>query len=207
MGPRVELPGAAGSSAYSRWRGWAGSARPRSRCGPRTWSPASFPGGQLFIDLQGYTPSIGPVAPEGTRCGSLLFALGVAREQIPEGLAERAALYRGQLAETRTLVILDNAASLAQVEPLLPGTAGCLVLVTSGRALSGLDSQVLALDTLPPDEAAALFRAAARAWPPRRRQPARGGDRRALRLPALAIRVLAARLGPAPGADHRRRAG
>ena len=119
-----------------------------------------FPGGQLFIDLQGYTPGVRPVAPEDA-LRSLLFALGVAREQIPEGLAERAALYRGQLAETRTLVILDNAASLAQVEPLLPGTAGCLVLVTSRRALSGLDSQVLALDTLPPDEAAALFHAAA----------------------------------------------
>jgi tetratricopeptide (TPR) repeat protein/transcriptional regulator with XRE-family HTH domain len=119
-----------------------------------------FPDGQLFIDLQGYTPGVEPVAPEDA-LRSLLFALGVAREQIPEGLAERAALYRGRLAETRTLVILDNAASLAQVEPLLPGTAGCLALVTSRRALSGLDAQVLALDTLPTDEAAALFRAAA----------------------------------------------
>jgi tetratricopeptide (TPR) repeat protein/transcriptional regulator with XRE-family HTH domain len=118
-----------------------------------------FRDGQLFIDLQGYTPGVRPVAPEDA-LRSLLFALGVAREQIPEGLAERAALYRGQLAETRTLVILDNAASLSQVEPLLPATAGCLVLVTSRRALSGLDSQVLALDTLPPDEAAGLFRAA-----------------------------------------------
>ena len=119
-----------------------------------------FPDGQLFIDLQGYTPGVAPVAPEDA-LRSLLFALGVAREQIPEGLAERAALYRGRLAETRTLVILDNAASLAQVEPLLPGTAGCLALVTSRRALSGLDAQVMALDTLPPDEAVALFRAAA----------------------------------------------
>jgi tetratricopeptide (TPR) repeat protein/transcriptional regulator with XRE-family HTH domain len=119
-----------------------------------------FPDGQIFIDLQGYTPGVRPVAPEDA-LRSLLFALGIAREQVPESLAERAALYRGQLAETRTLVILDNAASLAQVEPLLPGTAGCLVLVTSRRALSGLDSQVLTLDALPPDEAAGLFRAAA----------------------------------------------
>ena len=152
-----------------------------------------FPDGQLFIDLQGYTPGVRPVAPEDA-LRSLLFALGVAREQIPEGLAERAALYRGRLAETRTLVILDNAESLAQVEPLLPGTGGCLVLVTSRRALPGLDSQVMALDTLPPDEAAELFRAAA------------GPDRIAADDPQvaeivelcgylpLAIRVLAARL-------------
>lgn len=152
-----------------------------------------FPDGQLFIDLQGYTPGVRPVAPEDA-LRSLLFALGVAREQIPEGLAERAALYRGWLAETRTLVILDNAESLAQVEPLLPGTGGCLVLVTSRRALPGLDSQVMALDTLPPDEAAELFRAAA------------GPDRIAADDPQvaeivelcgylpLAIRVLAARL-------------
>jgi tetratricopeptide (TPR) repeat protein/transcriptional regulator with XRE-family HTH domain len=152
-----------------------------------------FPDGQLFIDLQGYTPGVRPVAPEDA-LRSLLFALGVAREQLPEGLAERAALYRGRLAETRTLVILDNAASLAQVDPLLPGTAGCLVVVTSRRALSGLDSQVLALDTLAPDEAAGLFRAAA--------GPDRPADDDAHvaeivelcgYLP-LAIRVLAARL-------------
>jgi tetratricopeptide (TPR) repeat protein/transcriptional regulator with XRE-family HTH domain len=152
-----------------------------------------FPDGQLFIDLQGYTPGVRPVAPEDA-LRSLLFALGVAREQIPEGLAERAALYRGQLAQTRTLVILDNAASLAQVEPLLPGTAGCLVLVTSRRALSGLDSPVLALDTLPPDDATALFRAAA--------GPGRlaGDDPQVAEIVELcgylplAIRVLAARL-------------
>ena len=152
-----------------------------------------FPDGQLFIDLQGYTPGVRPVAPEDA-LRSLLFALGVAREQIPEGLAERAAVYRGRLAETRTLVILDNAESLAQVEPLLPGTVGCLVLVTSRRALSGLDSQVIALDTLPPEEAAELFRAAA--------GPGRltGDDPHVAEIVELcgylplAIRVLAARL-------------
>ena len=164
-----------------------------------------FPDGQLFIDLQGYTPGVAPVAPEDA-LRSLLFALGVARELIPEGLAERAALYRGRLAETRTLVILDNAASLAQVEPLLPGTAGCLALVTSRRALSGLDAQVLALDTLPPDEAVALFRAAA-PWPPRRGRPAHRGDRRALRLPAARHQGPRRPAGPAPRAGHRRRAG
>ena len=152
-----------------------------------------FPDGQLFIDLQGYTPGVRPVAPEDA-LRSLLFALGVAREQLPEGLAERAALYRGRLAETRTLVILDNAESLAQVEPLLPGTGGCLVLVTSRRALSGLDSQVIALDTLPPDDAAELFRAAAG---PGRLTPDDPHVAEIVELCGylpLAIRVLAARL-------------
>jgi transcriptional regulator with XRE-family HTH domain len=58
-----------------------------------------FPDGQLFIDLKGYTPGVRPLAPQDA-LSSLLVALGVAREQIPVGLAECAALYRGRLASS-----------------------------------------------------------------------------------------------------------
>ena len=70
----------------------------------------------------------------------------------------RAERWRGRLAGKKVLLVLDDAAGHAQVGPLLPGTAGCLVLVTSRRRLIALDgAQPLALDTLPPDQAIELF--------------------------------------------------
>lgn len=119
-----------------------------------------FPDGQLFIDLQGYTPDVRSVAPEEA-LGTLLGMLGWSAEGIPPKLPERAALYRGQLAATRTLIVLDNAASLDQVEPLLPGDAGCLVIITCRHAL-GLDGARLVPLGMPPrEEAADIVRAAA----------------------------------------------
>ena len=116
-----------------------------------------FPGGQLFIDLHGYTKGQPPREP-GDALGTLLRVLEVPPQQIPAQLEERAALYRQRLAGTRTLVVLDNAASEAQVRPLLPGTAGCLVLVTSRRRLRGLhDARVVSLDVLPEADAVALL--------------------------------------------------
>ena len=56
------------------------------------------------------------------------------------------------------LLVLDDAAGHEQVRPLLPGTPGSLVLITSRRRLTALeDAAVISLDTLPPGEAAALL--------------------------------------------------
>jgi hypothetical protein len=56
------------------------------------------------------------------------------------------------------MLILDDAAGHQQVEPLLPASPGCLVLVTSRRRLTALASTTtLSLYTLAPDEAVALF--------------------------------------------------
>jgi tetratricopeptide (TPR) repeat protein len=67
-----------------------------------------------------------------------LRALGVPGPQMPEGLDERAEVYRNLLAGRRILVVLDDAASESQVSPLLPGSGGAAVLVTSRTRLAGL---------------------------------------------------------------------
>ncbi|OIJ91786.1 hypothetical protein BIV25_28950 [Streptomyces sp. MUSC 14] len=117
-----------------------------------------FPDGQLFIDLHGYTRGMAPREPADALAG-VLQAYGVPPSQIPTDLDARAALYRDRLAGTRTLVILDNAHSEAQVRPLLPGDGGCLVMVTSRRRLNALDDAwALPLDVLPVADAVALLR-------------------------------------------------
>jgi len=116
-----------------------------------------FPDGQLFVDLHGFTAGVAPVEPADA-LDQLLRGVGVRGELNPAGLDERAALWRSVLAGRRMLIVLDNAATEAQVQPLLPGAAGCLVLVTSRRRLTGLEaSNVLSLDTLPEADAVELF--------------------------------------------------
>lgn len=153
-----------------------------------------FPDWQLFIDLHGYTAGLDPLT-SGDALEWLLRSLGVPPESIPQDLDLRAAYYRDRLVGTRTLIILDNASSAAQVRPLLPATAGCMVLITSRRNLTGLDdAHFLALDVLPEADAIALLVKVATP----ERVPA---DHPALpelialcgRMP-LAIRIVAARL-------------
>ena len=116
-----------------------------------------FPDGRLFIDLRGYDARLPPLPAEHA-LDYLLRSLGVPSQAIPADPDERAALYRSRLAGSRTLIVLDNAASTAQVQPLLPGTPGCLVLITSRNRMMGLDdAHFFALDTLEPDEAIALL--------------------------------------------------
>ncbi|HVQ94125.1 MAG TPA: AfsR/SARP family transcriptional regulator, partial [Mycobacteriales bacterium] len=97
-----------------------------------------YPDGQLFCDLHAHTPGAPPVEP-AVALDRLLRMVGVPAETIPDGLDERSARWRAELAGRRMLVVLDNAAAAAQVRPLLPGSPGCLVLLTSRRRLGGLD--------------------------------------------------------------------
>ncbi|MFE7120573.1 ATP-binding protein [Streptomyces sp. NPDC057654] len=94
-----------------------------------------FPGGQLYADLGTHSPG-GPVDP-GEVVGYFLRALGVPAPQVPAAFAERAALYRSLAAERRLVVLLDDAASAAQVRPLLPGGRS-VTAVTSRRRMPGL---------------------------------------------------------------------
>ncbi|MFI6499645.1 BTAD domain-containing putative transcriptional regulator [Nonomuraea typhae] len=112
-----------------------------------------FPDGQLYLDLQGMSPD--PVDPAAA-LGSFLRALGLA--DLPDGLADRAALFRSALAGRRMLVLLDNARDTRQVLPLLPGAPGCAVVVTSRAKLADLAGAAhVALEVLDPGEALELF--------------------------------------------------
>jgi tetratricopeptide (TPR) repeat protein len=120
-----------------------------------------FPDGQLYVNLRGYDPGQ-PLQPHEV-LHHFLTALGVPTRAVPADPEAAAALYRSHLSGRRVLVVLDNAATAAQVRPLLPGSPGCLALVTSRKRLSGLavrdGAHRLTLGTLPEPEAVALLRA------------------------------------------------
>lgn len=116
-----------------------------------------FPDGQFFLPLHAHTPGQRPVSPEDA-LASLLLLAGVTAGQIPPGLEARASWWRGYVAGKRMLLVLDDAAGHEQVRPLLPGTGGSLVLVTSRRRLTALeDAEVISIGTLSPDEAVGLL--------------------------------------------------
>ncbi|MBO0816143.1 MAG: tetratricopeptide repeat protein, partial [Actinobacteria bacterium] len=116
-----------------------------------------FPDGQFFVPLHAHTPGQRLVAPADA-LASLLLTAGAAAHQIPPGLEARAARWRDFAAGKKILLLLDDAAGHEQVEPLLPGTACSLVLITSRRRLTALeDATVLSVDTLTPADAAALL--------------------------------------------------
>jgi DNA-binding SARP family transcriptional activator/tetratricopeptide (TPR) repeat protein len=155
----------------------------------------AYPDGQLYIDLHAYTVGIAPIDP-GHALERMLRALGVPGSQIPVGVDERAGLYRSRLAGQRILIVLDNAASERQVQPLLPGAPGCLVLVTSRRRLAGLDhAHALSLDLLPLPDAVSLLAQATRRDRLAEQDPTQLAEIVQLcgRLP-LAISIAAARL-------------
>ncbi|WP_310728700.1 BTAD domain-containing putative transcriptional regulator [Streptomyces sp. N2A] len=114
-----------------------------------------FPDGQLYVDLQGAGHA--PSDPEAV-LGAFLRALGTPDASIPNGVEERAALYRSSLAGRRVLALLDNARDAAQVRPLLPGTEGCAALITSRTRMIDLaGAHLVDLDVMSPEEALTLF--------------------------------------------------
>ncbi|MEU1275495.1 BTAD domain-containing putative transcriptional regulator [Streptomyces sp. NPDC005799] len=115
-----------------------------------------FSDGQLYINLRGFDPGGVPADPAQVLRG-FLEALGVPPQRIPAGADVQAGLYRSLLARRRVLILLDNALDAEQVRPLLPGSPGCLVIVTSRDRLLGLvtaeAARPLALDRLSTAEA------------------------------------------------------
>ncbi|WP_262840593.1 AfsR/SARP family transcriptional regulator [Sphaerisporangium corydalis] len=151
----------------------------------------AYPDGQLYASLGG--PGRDERPPEVV-LDRFLRALGVPAAALPGDLAGLAELFRTVLADQRVLVVLDDAAGETQVRPLLPGGAGCAVILTSGRSLAGLDtSATLRVRPLAVRAAAAMFTALSG------RDGPEVGEVGALcdGLP-LAIRLAAARLAARP---------
>jgi tetratricopeptide (TPR) repeat protein len=114
-----------------------------------------FPDGQLYVNLRGAERQ---ALQPGDVLARLLRALGIPSALIPEGVDERAGLYRRRLSRRRMLIVLDNAADEAQVRPLLPGGGSSAVLITSRALLAGLDTAAtIRLDVLREDEALDLL--------------------------------------------------
>jgi DNA-binding SARP family transcriptional activator len=186
--PVVAVVGTAGAGKTALAIHWSHRVRDR------------FPDGQLYVDLNGYAEAP-PLLPAEV-LARFLRALGVSAEQVPTDLQEAAGRYRTELADRRVLVVLDNARDADQVRPLLPGSAGCLVLVTSRDRLDGLAAQQgavrLPLGALPAAEAHDLL---ARTLGPDRvaAEPDAVGElaRLCTYLP-LALRIAAANLAGRP---------
>jgi DNA-binding SARP family transcriptional activator/tetratricopeptide (TPR) repeat protein len=161
---------------------------------------ADFPDGQLYVDLRGYS-STPPMRP-GDVLVRFLRVLGVSRERIGVDLDDQSSTFRAVLAGRRILLLLDNAAAADQVRPLLPGNAGCAVIVTSRDNLHGLiainGARRVQVGTLGADDAVRLLSKiigpAVSAEPEAAHELARlcGG------LP-LALRIGAAHLAATPG--------
>ena len=160
-----------------------------------------FPDGRLYVNLQGFGPrdAVDPV----TAVRGFLTALGIPAARMPADPAALTDLYRSELAGRRVLIVLDNARDADQVRPLLPGTPGCLVVVTSRTRLLGLaavdGARAMTLDLLSAAQARAML--AARLGAERvRAEPSAVDDVIAAcaRLP-LALAVVAARAAAQPG--------
>jgi transcriptional regulator with XRE-family HTH domain/tetratricopeptide (TPR) repeat protein len=157
----------------------------------------NFPDGQLYLDVRGYGPGA-PLSP-GEALVQLLRSLGVDDRTVPEGTNEAAAVYRSYLAGRRLLILLDNANSAGQVIPLLPGTPGSAVIVTSRRALTTLPGfRQISLSPLSDADSVELLARIAGAT----RVAAEGDAARSIaeltgRLP-LAVRLIGARLAARP---------
>lgn len=119
-----------------------------------------YPDGQLFVDLQGFSPTGNPTDP-ATAIRGFLAALGVEPGSVPPDLQAQAALYRSLTSGKRMLIVLDNAADATQVTPLLPGSPTCTVLVTSRRRLPSLitlhGAHHLQIDVLTDEDARQLL--------------------------------------------------
>lgn len=154
-----------------------------------------FPDGHLYADLSGQS---------GDDVATLLLArflraLGVSGSMIPDDPAERAKLYRSRLASKRLLLVLDDADCEQEVLPLLPGSPGCAVIVTSRMRLTGLPgARLITIDVFDDETSMVLLESIAdgerlRAEPEAARDLVRycGG------LP-LALRIAGARLVSRP---------
>ncbi|MGX7828128.1 BTAD domain-containing putative transcriptional regulator [Actinokineospora sp. 24-640] len=187
--PVVVVAGAAGMGKTALAVQWA------HRVGGR------FPDGQLFVDLGG--ADRGRALTGVDALAHLLRALSVPDERIPADAGERAGLYRSLLRTRRCLIVVDNAANVDDVLPLVPGAGASLLVVTSRHTLAALGTRhavrLVELDALEHNESVALL---SKVLGERRVAREAGAAARLARLCGgmpLALRIAAARLQARPG--------
>ena len=118
---------------------------------------ASFPDGQYFVDLRGFSPGGAPIGAEEA-LETLLRDSGVPAQDIPAGLDHRSRLWRSRLVDRRVLILIDNAASEEEIRPLFPSTVGSAVILTSRRRLAPREgSRSIRLEPPSAEESRALF--------------------------------------------------
>ncbi|MER5630308.1 AfsR/SARP family transcriptional regulator [Streptomyces nitrosporeus] len=157
---------------------------------------SAYPDGQLYAGLSGVREaSAGPAA----QLRGFLTALGVPAGDVPDDVEDRASLLRSVLDGRRVLMVLDDVRDTAQLARLLPGSAGCGVLVTHRTGLGGLPvSGRLVLDMFSPGESLALLGTiAGRARIDKERAAAQAVAEACCHLP-LAVRIAAARIAARP---------
>jgi tetratricopeptide (TPR) repeat protein/transcriptional regulator with XRE-family HTH domain len=119
-----------------------------------------YPDGQLFLNMRGHHPTLGPVPPVEAM-GRLLGSIGVPWAPLTQDPDDGAGLWRSALFGRRLLIVLDDAISAEQVRPLMPGAPGCTMVVTSRHYLAGLivldGADGILLDVLPPRSSVALL--------------------------------------------------
>ncbi|MFJ8962890.1 tetratricopeptide repeat protein [Lentzea sp. NPDC102401] len=160
-----------------------------------------FPDGCLFIDLHGHTPGMVPVPPADAleRC---LRRLGVAGEHIPHHVDDRAGMFRDRIGDRRMLLVFDNVAHVEQVEPLMPASSSCGVLITSRNRMASLDDAwQVEVDVLPVVDAVTLFQSINSAGVG---EPVVDVIVRQCGLLPLTVRIAAVRLSRRDGAELRR---
>ncbi|MEU5692465.1 NB-ARC domain-containing protein [Actinosynnema sp. NPDC020468] len=144
----VVITGTAGVGKTSLALRWAHALRER------------FPDGQLYVNLRGHDPD--PPVSAADVLGRFLRDFGVPARAVPRDVEDRASLFRSILADKQVLVLLDNAATVRQVRPLLPGSRRGLVVVTSRSRLSGLIAREgatrLQVDLLGDEDSVTLLR-------------------------------------------------
>ena len=160
-----------------------------------------FPDGHLFLDLRGHDPD--RAVPPAQALAHLLRGLDVAEDRIPACEAERAALYRTLLHGRRCVVVLDNAATAADVLPLVPGSESALLVVTSRLSLTALAAHhavhQVVLDALDHASSVALLGKVLGRARVEREPEATAAVAAACGGMPLALRIAAARLAGLPG--------
>jgi DNA-binding SARP family transcriptional activator len=115
-----------------------------------------FPDGQLYAELGG---AASPVA-QAEVLSRFLRDLGDPEPRAEDAVADLSARFRTRLAHRKMLIVLDDAADAAQVRPLLPGSAGSGVIVTSRGPLTGLAGAAhITLGALGHEDSLSLFTA------------------------------------------------